>query len=66
MLFQINPSLVGIFCSLRHKLNNSNIIKVLKGGEQSPDFRTGGCHKTAPNGRNDLKFCMQGASARLY
>ena len=37
-----------------------------KGGEQSPDFRTGGCHKTAPNGRNDLKFCMQGAFARLY
>ena len=39
---------------------------IIKGGEQSPDFQTGGCHKTAPNGRNDLKFCMQGAFARLY
>ena len=32
-----------------------------KGGEQSPDSRTGGFHKTAPNGQNDPKFFMQGA-----
>ena len=37
-----------------------------KGGDQSPDSQTGGCHKTAPNGLNDLKFCMQGAFVHLY
>ena len=26
----VNPSLVGLFCSLRHKLNNSIIKKILK------------------------------------
>ena len=36
-----------------------------KGGEPSPDSRTGKDRKTAPNGQNDLKFYMQGAFARL-
>ena len=38
-----------------------NTTENLKGGEQSPDSRTGGCRKMAPNGWNDLKFCMQGS-----
>ena len=37
------------------------MLLFVKGGEQSPDSRTGGCCKMAPNGRNDLKFCMQGS-----
>ena len=41
-------------------------LQIFKWGEQSPDSWTGVCRKTAPNGQNDLKFCIQGAFAHLY
>ena len=37
---------------------------VFKGGQQSPVYWTGGVCNSAPNGPNDLKFCMQGALVR--
>ena len=55
------------FILLFRPMSPNHVLMFLsKGGEQSPDSRELGYRKMAPNGQNDLKFCMQGAFVRLY
>ena len=51
----------GASGSVKTKKKSKGVPKKTKWEEQTPDSWTGGCRKKAPNGRNELKFCMQGS-----
>ena len=54
----------------KRNLNPTNLIDVcihfLKGGSKVQFLGQGGACNSAPNGPNDLKFCMQGAFVCYY